>query len=1032
MKILKNKVIIIILIIITILQNTLTICLAAIPINSANLKSDHSTKSHIEFERDGIWVEVRNDYICYLKDGNKYPAYCVSHGINGVDQEGDYTVNVSELLNNEKVWRTIVNGYPYVSAASLGLENNDQAYVATKQAVFSVMLDRDVKSFYRAQDAIGEKVIEAIYNISEKGKKGTQKYKTADITIQQMGDIGIINEKYYIQYQIKSDIDLGEYKISQNSNLPEGAYITDVNNNKKSDFKENENFRIIIPKENFNKDLSAKLIIKSKCKTYPIFFGKAPSNNLQNYAITYDAYEEFENEFDINIKTNKSKIKIIKKDEETSKPIEGIKFSLTKDSITLETKQTNKNGIIEFDNLYQGTYILKEIDSGNKYILNNENIEINLEYKQIIEKEITNKHKKGSLKIIKVDADNTDLTLGAIEFDLINSEGKIIEHLVTNVDGEVLVEDINIGNYILKETKTKKEYNICVDENLEVKWNELSEYVIKNEKKKGQIKLIKEDEENSKIKLEGVIFQILDKNNIVVDKITTDRKGEAISKRLPIGEYTVKELSLGNNENYILDSNVFNVNIQNNIITPIIVKNKHKTGILEILKIDKDTKTPIEGVKFEIIDSLGTKQYIKTNENGIAYIENIKIGSTKIKELETKEGYELSSNEYELEIKWNELNKITIENERKKGQVEIYKVDKENNNIKLQGVEFNIIDKNKNVVDTLVTNKNGYAISKKLPIGKYILIETKTHNDYILNHEEIKLEIKSNEITTYNISNKRIKGKIKVKKTSKADNLIRNIKQNFPIEGVIFEIYNLKDEKIEEIKTDKEGIAISSYLSKGVYKIRETYSTDYYFLNEKQYIANIREEGEIVEVEIQNNPHIPKTDIEKVGMDSVEAGAEIHYEFDINNTGNVELSNFKWTEYIPYKDIKITKMQTGIYSQELEYELYYKTNKNDYKILKIVNTFKNEYIDFTQINLDKNEEIIELKVEYGTVEEGFCSIENPILHAIASDKLKDGDRIVNKTRIEGLDLEYLSFDEAEYITTVYKKDITKKLPRTGG
>ena len=83
--------------------------------------------------------------------------------------------------------------------------------------------------------------------------------------------------------------------------------------------------------------------------------------------------------------------------------------------------------------------------------------------------------------------------------------------------------------------------SIKIWEEIIVNWNETSNIVIENEKKKGQIKIIKEDQEDSNIKLEGVEFQIIDKNNRIVEKIKTDKNGETITSRLPIGNYIIKE-----------------------------------------------------------------------------------------------------------------------------------------------------------------------------------------------------------------------------------------------------------------------------------------------------------------------------------------------------------------------------------------------------------------------------------------------------------------------------------------------------------
>ena len=57
-------------------------------------------------------------------------------------------------------------------------------------------------------------------------------------------------------------------------------------------------------------------------------------------------------------------------------------------------------------------------------------------------------------------------------------------------------------NYTIKETKTKENYNLCIDNNIEVKWNETTEITIQNEKKKGKIQIIKQDKENMQLAID--------------------------------------------------------------------------------------------------------------------------------------------------------------------------------------------------------------------------------------------------------------------------------------------------------------------------------------------------------------------------------------------------------------------------------------------------------------------------------------------------------------------------------------------------
>jgi uncharacterized surface anchored protein len=79
-----------------------------------------------------------------------------------------------------------------------------------------------------------------------------------------------------------------------------------------------------------------------------------------------------------------------------------------------------------------------------------------------------------------------------------------------------------------------------------------------------------------------------------------------------------------------------------------------------------------------------------------------------------------------IELEPNYIKNIVFENEKKKGQIKVIKVDMDNNEVKLEGVTFEIRDENGNVVQTLVTDKNGEAISERIPIDQsYTVVETR-------------------------------------------------------------------------------------------------------------------------------------------------------------------------------------------------------------------------------------------------------------------------------------------------------------------
>lgn len=176
---------------------------------------------------------------------------------------------------------------------------------------------------------------------------------------------------------------------------------------------------------------------------------------------------------------------------------------------------------------------------------------------------------------------------------------------------------------------------------------------------------------------------------------------------------------------------------------------------IKIIKKDKDTNSTLEGVKYKITD-INDKfigEYVTDSAGEInVKLFNIDDLQIKIKEVLSKNNYKLDENIYEYNIKPNSNLNIELYNEKKKGYIEIIKKTKSYNeltnlpeNYPLKNVCFDILDSELKVVDSLRTDENGYAISKKLPVGKYYIKETKTNEYYKINSELLEVEILNDE-----------------------------------------------------------------------------------------------------------------------------------------------------------------------------------------------------------------------------------------------------------------------------------------------
>lgn len=545
----------------------------------------------------------------------------------------------------------------------------------------------------------------------------------------------------------------------------------------------------------------------------------------------------------------------------------------------------------------------------------------------------------------------------------------------------------------------------------------------------GKIIINKKDDE-TKQGIPDTTFEIYNSQKQNIGIYTTDKSGKIEIPNLYQDLYYAKEIK--SNENYILNQdNEYSINVEYNKTSTIDIENEHKKGNLEILKVDKENNNITLGnVGFELYNdengSLVGTYY--TDENGKIEIKDLRIGNYKLKEISTNEWYNLAENQ-NLQIKWNETTKTQVEDELKKGQIKVIKVDKENNEIKIPNVVFEVQDSYGNLLEKIKTNQNGEAITSKYPLRDYPnlrLHEVETDEKYALENEIKEITLEENQIKEVKIENEKIKGYIQIVKTSKDDNKMNGTKKGEPLEDVKFEIYDTNGNTIQTLVTDSNGIAKSKKLEKGIYKVKEVETNEWYLLDQNIYEAEIKENKKTI-INIENVPANPDGEIKKKGPDEVFADDEIQYNISLKNSGNVALDNFVWEDEIPTDFIRVTKIKLGTYNQDNSYNLYYKTNFSEDYILMLedINTKTTEEIDFSK-ELSDNEFITNIKLDFGSVDIGFKSEEDTLIFAKVNSNVKSGDVFENKVCLQASFKGYNLSKSSNWKTRVYKV-----LPLTG-
>ena len=370
----------------------------------------------------------------------------------------------------------------------------------------------------------------------------------------------------------------------------------------------------------------------------------------------------------------------------------------------------------------------------------------------------------------------------------------------------------------------------------------------------------------------------------------TDERGYACSIPIPYGRYIVRETTTPHNFMPVDD---FIVTVTENSSTPqvwrVLLDDEFKAK-LKIVKQDDETKQPVllANTEFKVYD-LDAKKYVEqvttypntvvhksyfTDENGYLILpESLKCGNYRIEEVSAPDGYTQNTQYVEIKVDKNTAYQmdsvsgdaiitVTYENHPVKGKLVIHKSGETLKSFKkdfvyeetsLEGAEFEIyaaediftpdhqVDEQGNrhviyakdtLVKTVTTNKNGEAVIKDLPLGKYRVKETKAPAGFVLNPDSQEVSFIYKDQNTPEIeeklkfSNERQKVELSVEK--------QDAETGKALKGATFGLYNKEaissgdkvivkaDTLLQEITSNEKGkAAFTLNLPLGRYYVKE-------------------------------------------------------------------------------------------------------------------------------------------------------------------------------------------------------------------
>ena len=383
----------------------------------------------------------------------------------------------------------------------------------------------------------------------------------------------------------------------------------------------------------------------------------------------------------------------------------------------------------------------------------------------------------------------------------------------------------------------------------------------------GSMKIVKTSEDG---KVSGVRFRVT--GNGVDTTVQTGTDGTIIVPNLKAGSYTVTELDVP--DQYVQPKSQ-TVTVKANETATVSFSNVLKKWKATITKVDAETgaaqgDASLAGAVYGVYHGSDLIDQYTTNASGQFTTKEYVCGDNwYIQEISPSSGYLLDTTKYPVgaepdkyTLEHNQI-PIGVKEQAIKGKIQIHKQYEtlEGTPKDEAAAEFQVYlksagsyDKAKaSERDTIITSASGYAVTKNMPYGTYIVHQTKggAGREFV---DDFEVVISANNQTySYELLNELKNGQLKIIKIS----------DDGKVEGIQFRVTRLADNYSKVYTTDASGLILTETLpifednegkTKYQYRVEEldTKETFGYALPDPQIVT--LEEGDIAEVNFHNVP----------------------------------------------------------------------------------------------------------------------------------------------------------------------------------
>ena len=796
---------------------------------------------------------VRTQHYTYYRytsvlDGSttEVPAYCVDPNLYGVPAlvpEGTaihYTC--SETVSDPKVCGIVSNGYPHIDLRTLGVNSVEEAYYATKTALWCYIL-RGSWSISRlginpaltgADKEAAQRVLKATQDIYYRGMLWNVMISprlTAQPDRASAYPVTIDGESYYQQiFTVTTETwAIGQKAaVTLAGSVPAGAKIVDLQNRETAtvalttagEIGFQGKIKVLYPAASVEgKTGNVQLNLSATVVQYAIFYAvcaeKDRYGNVQNYMLDTDphipivgsAVSNFSAAAAPDAPVEETALKIVKVEEGTNTPLEGTIFRVTNpDGTVLGSFSTGSDGTVTIPVDVVGHYTVEEVTAPKWHTLSAQPTQ-----------HVTVLHGKtavvtyenapyGNLRVEKIS--DTGEALSGVTVQVKDIASGTTYTKKTGAGGVALFDELRPASYEVREVAGIEGWEADTEtvQTVQVTAGSTVTVTMTNKAQAG-LRILKYSRTDRQY-LSDVSFEVY-RDGVSLGIFKTDAQGEIFLPNCASGTYLCIERNVSG---HVLDTTPQQVELKaGDGIKTLVFYNDRLPGI-HLIKVDSaDPSKAIPNARFRIeaVDgSYGPKEFV-TSDAGVIDLSDLPVGAYKVTELECA-GYVIDNAERIIQLDGGEQAQFIFTNSVLPSLC-LKKLSADGT--PLAGVSFRLskIEDGSYYLDR-TTNAAGEILWEDLTPGVWSLREIATGNDHILDTQEYHIELFAGKMSTKVLQNQR-RPNLTVWKYD-ADT-------GEPIPNTVFLVRAADGHSVDEIRTDSEGKAELKNLLPGVYEITE-------------------------------------------------------------------------------------------------------------------------------------------------------------------------------------------------------------------